>query len=534
MKSDRAVLLTSGLALIGCLSVGYVLRYPQVTSGPVTRPPNVLVIDIDTFSWDHLGVQANGVSTTPHIDALAERGVRFTQAFSHSGWTLPALSATFSGRLPIPVRLQGGDISWRRSGARDFAEILGYYGYHNTAFWGSTLMREMAPSVSSGFADHFAVRSAVGSASGSSTPFSPPTQQVLDFLGAPPQEPFFAFVHDIDLHVPLAFDTVDADDPLADPSVWAGGLQYPDIYRTLSKQKSAAEAQAAIIDHYDRMVSKYDERVGQMLAALDKAGLSDHTVVVVTSDHGDDFFLHADVDHGLLYDSTTRVPLIIVDPRAIGAEKRGSVVDDVVQGVDLAPTLLELAGVPPDVQMDGRSLVSFLGDGPPDYVPRPVFSLSDACHISWREGGLKLILRDHASVHRGWYSSTEDAERTVPVLSFLKAQHITDVSLPLCTTLQRSVQDAAVSVGERAFLELYDLAADPNELHNIAADRSADVARLLSKLLGTLKAPTGLQSGALDRAGTPYTAEQVQAMKAQGYWGFVAPTDATGQELKPE
>ena len=173
MKWDRLVLFASGLALVGFLSVGYVLRPGSASLGErVSRPPNVLVIDIDTLSYDHVGVQKNGVTTTPHIDALAERGVRFTHAFSHSGWTLPALSASFSGRLPIPVRLEGGGNSWRQRGTRDFAEILSYYGYHNTAFWGSTLMREMAPSMSSGFADHFAVRSAVGSASGSSTPSS--------------------------------------------------------------------------------------------------------------------------------------------------------------------------------------------------------------------------------------------------------------------------------------------------------------------------------------------------------------------------
>jgi arylsulfatase A-like enzyme len=527
VKWDPLVLVASGLALMGFLSVGYVLRPGGGSLGePVSRPPNVLVIDIDTLSYDHVGVQKNGVTTTPHIDALAERGVRFTHAFSHSGWTLPALSASFSGRLSVPVRMEGGGNSWRQPGTRDFAEILSYYGYHNTAFWGSTLMREMASSISSGFASHSASRSADQAMSTpSSAGFSPPTQQVLDFLGGAPQEPFLAFVHDIDLHRALAFDTVDADDPLADASAWAGGQQYLDIYRTLAAEKGAAEAQVAIIEHYDRMLSKYDERVGQMLTALDKAGLTDHTVIVVTSDHGDDFFLHADVDHGLLYDSTTRVPLILVDPRA---SAKGVVVDDVVQSVDLAPTLLELAGIQPDAQMDGRSLSSFLGYRAAKYTSRPVFSLSDACHASWREGGLKLILRDHAAGRVAWHPATEDPAQVLSVLPFLDARQLTDVTLPLCTSLQRGGQGAAVSVGERAFLELYDLEADPDEQRSIAADRPDDVARLLRKLLATLNTYSGAQSAIGGSTGTPYTSEQVQAMKAQGYWGFVAPPDAAG------
>jgi len=259
-----------------------------------------------------------------------------------------------------------------------------------------------------------------------------------------------------------------------------------------------------------------------MLAALENANLSDHTVVVVTSDHGDDFFLHADVDHGLLYDSTTRVPLVILDPRA---SAKGAVVDEVVQAVDLAPTLLELAGVPLDAQMDGRSLVPFLENNAAGYTARPVFSMSDACHASWREGGLKLILRDHASGRRAWYASPKDA-RLVAALPFLEAQHITDVSLPVCTSLQRAGPGSVASLGELAFLELYDLAADPDELHNLAADRSDDVARLLRQLLRRLNSSSAVVAGAASSTSAPYTAEQVQAMKAQGYWGFVAPPDA--------
>ena len=205
---------------------------------------------------------------------------------------------------------------------------------------------------------------------------------------------------------------------------------------------------------------------------------------------------------------------------------KGVVVDDVVQSVDLAPTLLELAGIQPDAQMDGRSLSSFLGYRAA--TSRPVFSLSDACHASWREGGLKLILRDHAAGRVAWHPATEDPAQVLSVLPFLDARQLTDVTLPLCTSLQRGGQGAAVSVGERAFLELYDLEADPDEQRSIAADRPDDVARLLRKLLATLNTYSGAQSAIGGSTGTPYTSEQVQAMKAQGYWGFVAPPDAAG------
>lgn len=524
MHSDRIALVVAGAAALGLVVLGAsVWRGASPGASPAATPaaspagpPNILVIDVDTFSYDHVSAQRDGASTTPRIDGLAARGVRFTHAVAHAGWTLPAIGSLLTGRLPVPLRLEGGIGAWHAPGTRDFPQILSYYGYTGTAFWGVTLMQEMGRSISPGFATHqSADRSDPSMAVGDPAAIvaNPPTEQVTAFLSGAPTEPFLAYVHEIDLHRAMAFDTLDADDPLADPSAWVGGQQYPDIYRTLRQQRGDAAAQEAILAHYDRMVTRYDQRIGQILDALDASGLAERTVVVLTSDHGDDFFLHANGDHGLLYDSTIRVPLIIADPRA---SARGKVVDDVVQHVDLAPTLLELAGVPADAGMDGRSLASYLNDGDPTYTPRPVFSLSDACHASYRADGLKLILRDHASGHREWFDAPDSGPGVLSASAFLAAHPVAGLSLPDCTSMQDAPGTALPSAGERAFLELFDLAADPDEQHNLAADRPEDVARMLEPLLRMLQGSTASATG-----GAPMTPEQVEAMKAQGYWGFV-------------
>lgn len=509
MRSERIALALAAVSAVGACVVLLWMWKPALAPHAAAARPNVLVIDIDTFSADHFGVVRDGVSNTPNLDALAARGVRFTHAFAQSGWTGPSLNAVLTGVLPVPAR-QGasGGVKWRGAGVRDLPEILGYYGYATTAFWGVTLAREMGPVLSRNFATVHTSAPADGS---TPTDTDPPTQEVLDFLAGPHPAPFFAYVHDVDLHRALTFAQLDPADPLADPSLWMAGQNYQDVYEAARARMGDAAAQAAVLAHYDRMIATYDARVGLMLKALQDHGLADSTIVIVTSDHGNDFFEHANIDHGLLYDTTLRVPLVIHDPRA----STPAVVDDEVQLVDIAPTVLQLLGIPVDAGMDGKPLSAYLGVDAPAYTPRPVYALSDSCHVGWRESGLKLILRDHQAAHRDWYPIDLDGPRAVLLQPFLAARGWTDAPMPDCTS---SEGDAAATAP--ITLELYDLRTDPGERANVAADRPDDVERLLRALLGTLSGGAASLAGAAADAMTP---EQVEQMKAQGYWGFVAP-----------
>jgi arylsulfatase A-like enzyme len=289
-------------------------------------------------------------------------------------------------------------------------------------------------------------------------------------------------------------------------------MQYQGLYEALVARVGEVEAKSAIKLHYDSMVERYDERIGQMLSALERAGLYDNTVVVVTSDHGDDFFEHAVVDHGLLYDSTIRIPLVVADLRN---PTTGVVVDDIVQHVDIAPTLLAYAGAKPAITMVGQPLPHTVGAVDGAYVSRPVYSLSDSCHLSWREADLKLILRDRAAAHRDWFSVETTIDRGVNFADFVQKQQLTELPMPQCVGSQVGGLPA------QTYLELYDLKADPGERVNVAADRTEDTARLLKQLLQTLGERSAAMRGG---SGDAMTAEQVQQMKAKGYWGFIDPT----------
>lgn len=507
-------LLHAAIGSAGCA------REPAAAVG--AGPPNFLVIDVDTMSWDHVGADASGVSNTPNIDALARRGTRFTQAFSHAGWTIPELHALLTGRRPRPLHATDGGLRWRSEQTRDVPQVLAYYGYRSVAFFGDTLDVGMAGTLSR----HFEIRNAAPRRAPGARPIpsgNPPTADVVRFLESAPHTPFFAFVHDADLHRPDVFLPIAKDDPLAAEMSAAPGADYAELYVAARTARGEEAAQQAVKARYDAVIQQYDERIGRLVGALERTGLAQRTVVVVTSDHGDDFFEHAEADHGLLYDSTIRIPLVIAAP---GQAAPGGVVDTVVQGMDLAPTLLALAGAAADVTMDGQSLVPLLDGEPAGYSPGPVLAMSDPCNATWRDQGKKLIIRNPATAHRHWYPAPGPAPS---VRALLAAAGVTDLAPPDCTQPAKGAGRPAVGASaDDLQVELYDLATDPGEQTNLAAARPDEVVAMLRLLL------PALASAEADAATGPrqrLDADQVRRLQQDGYWSFVN-QGAPGQAIR--
>lgn len=520
----------AGFAGVGViLAIGWFVtfRASEVTprAAEATTRPNFLMIDIDTLAFDRVGAVREGQPVTPVIDSLAARGVRFTLAMSQAGWTLPALSSVLTGALPVPSELEDGAVPWRPRGARDLPEILTIYGYSTAVFWGKTLPGPMSNAMSPSFGF-------VSMPPGALT--TPPTGEILRWLGEGPAQPFFLYVHDIDLHQPwpyreMAYPFAAADAP-------ARGPHYRDIYNEFLRQFDETGAQAETLAHYDSVLNLYDAAVGRILDGLQKAGLADDTIIVLTSDHGEDFFEHAAVDHGLLYDSNIHIPLIVVDPHA----KAGPhVVDTLVQAVDIAPTVLALAGIPADAAMDGQPLTSLLaGQGPP-YDERPVFSMSDGCHVSWRTRAWKLLLRDgRTREDRSWYPAGGANGVKRSLADVAQALLSPDVPLPDCSQADaahrpRDLMGVAAPFApspREMLVELYDLVADPHELTNVVDQRSDVVAALLPPLLRRLAQRREAMAGA---PATTLRPDQVQEIRDQGYWGFVDHGTAGGGPPPP-
>jgi len=329
---------------------------------PPGARPNVLVLTIDTVRADHLGCYGYGRDTTPKLDALARQSVVFDHAFSNSSFTPPAHASILTSLYPG----EHGLVHWSRhlADVPTAAELFKAAGYRTAAFTPIPTLLKLG--LDRGFA------LATG-----------PEPQVLDegqrvivgdadaimdlalpFLTAKDAErPFFAWLHFYDAHRPYARQGEDwsgkfaaADDP--DVGSTEGWYQLTPEQR---KKMFLSDRQVELIkDHYDGGLSFLDNRIGKLVEALSSAGVLENTVLVVVADHGEvldehepEYFSH----DPYLTEENIHIPLLLRLPGRLHAGLR---VPDLVEQVDVLPTLLELARVTPPPYMSGLSLVPTL------------------------------------------------------------------------------------------------------------------------------------------------------------------------------
>jgi len=320
--------------------------------GPVdppqpSRPPNLLVYLVDTLRSDHLGVYGYERDTSPRLDAFARDAIRFDQAYSTTSWTRPAVASLLTGVSPrrhgAVTRTQG--ISLDRP---VLAEMLADAGYHTAAFvtnpnvlpiWGFgrgfEVFRDVASIDKTGRADQV-------------------NAEVFQYLETS-VEPFFLYVHTRDPHGPY-------DPPAPFDAVWP----RPSTDELESPQPSVA-ARARMLDRmadYDGEVRFNDQHFGELLDLLRERGLYDDTLIVFTSDHGEEFRDHGELGHGhTLFQEQVRVPLLVKLP---GSRHAGAVTSIRVSLLDVAPTLLAAAGSAPDPSLEGTDLATLVADPPID------------------------------------------------------------------------------------------------------------------------------------------------------------------------
>ncbi len=322
---------------------------PEPPRPALDARPNFIVIDIDSLRADRLDATRDGALVAPTLHALAASGVSFTQAWSASGWTIPGITAILSGRHPLPPTLGGHEIvPVFRKGSRTLPEIFAAYDYQTHAVWrgGETdVFRSVPLFQSSRFGGEGTRDALVGDATA--------------WLREAPRAPFFLWIH-----------------------------QYNLAHQEELNGRPGGTADGIL--RYDELLTHYDGAVADILAEVARAGLTESTVIVLTSDHGMDFGEHGEgLTVSNLYDSNLRVPLVVVDPKGT----KGRVVTRMVSTIDIAPTLLERAGIPVDGVMDGLSLAPLLADPDAAWPEREIYSLINARTASLRTPGYKLILK---------------------------------------------------------------------------------------------------------------------------------------------
>ncbi len=377
---------------------------------------SIVLVSLDTLRADHLSCEGYPRPTTPNLDELARGSTWFRDAASTSSYTLPAHASMLSGQLPsrhgVESERAGRSHLWL-----DRTELLAARlrdaGWQTAAFTGGVFL-----SAKFGFAQGFDRYDATDLALERRAPRydnAPVLGQpafnrayrkrhalghALDWIRSHSDGPFFLFLHTYLVHEYLPAPRHEARFHAACASAVADEDQ-----RLLRDRGMSAQACAADVDHfvdlYDAALNDADEVVGRLLATLRETGELDQTIVVVTSDHGEEFFDHGALSHGrTLYDEMLRVPLIVRLPGAAAREVRAP-----VSLIDVTPTLLDACGLEPRQPVDGRSLLPWIaGEAPAAAGPPQLAELNlDAANL-WiarrGEGFAALDVRDERGPKR--------------------------------------------------------------------------------------------------------------------------------------
>jgi arylsulfatase A-like enzyme len=348
-------------------------------SGPAESQPafNLIVISIDTLRADHVGAYGYPLPTTPHIDVMARDSLVMSKCVAHAPITLASHASIMTSLLP---RHHGASVTRKSrlaAGVPTLAGILNDHGYHTASFNGGIQLDE-AYGLDRGFDVY------VSAASASAAPqtladaeyrLRRRVEEAIEWLNEA-KSPFFVFLHSYEIHHPY---TPDEEYLSVFEGDYAGGLpshiSVEILERINSGEEKITEADAAHIIHtYDAELRSADDAVGRLVSYLRENDLYDDTMIVVTSDHGEEFGERGSYGwHAhTLFDELLLVPLIIKfpDSRFAGVVGRSQ-----ARGIDVAPTVLAALGIEPPESFAGRDLsLGLAGAAEP---PRPAVSMFD-------------------------------------------------------------------------------------------------------------------------------------------------------------
>src|SRR5712691_6186670 len=348
------------------------------------RARGVLLVSIDTVRRDHVGAYGYARPTTPRFDALAAEAVLFDDAVSSSSWTLPAHLSMLTG--VDPGRHGGIDMRHGFNHAVPTVPALLRAAGFGTRAVTSHLYVSGVYGLDEGF-EHLDFRQ-----DRKATDVADRGIDLLDRMG---DRPFFVFLHLYDPH--WHYDPPDWARRIFEQS-YAGPVTG--LWQDFSK-RDASTVTPADLAHlqalYDGEIRYADTEVGRVLDHLASRGLDRSTLVIVTSDHGEEFLDHGSWEHQkTLYEEVVRVPLAMRAPGVPPRRERAQ-----ASLVDLAPTILAWAGVAVPAAMQGRNLLSSLAD-------REAYGETD--HTV--DGTHKLFLRGGAGRWKAIFSLSPDATGT--------------------------------------------------------------------------------------------------------------------------
>ena len=357
---------------LGILVIGEARLFPR----RFLHPPNVLLISIDTLRADHLGCYGYGRDTSPTIDRLAGEGVLFRNAVAQSSVTTGSHLSLMTSLYPTVHGVNmHPDVAGNRLNPNvvTMAEKFKAYGYRTGAFTGGG-----GVSNTFGFGEGFdTYEEGAWTSEFGRLAFNPEEDAFFRWIEENKDDRFFLFFHTYMCHDPYTppapFNTM--FDPGYEGDFPGSREECDELSRRIRMDSKVemerdvwmerrtflerlAKNDPSALDHmialYDGGIRWTDSFLGKVLRKIEELGLADGTIIVLTSDHGEEFMEHGGFWHTEMYGETLHVPLIIVYP---GVVPKGIVIDQVVRSIDIYPTLMEAAGIPVRHMVQGVSLL---------------------------------------------------------------------------------------------------------------------------------------------------------------------------------
>ncbi len=479
MHARRSIVL--GIAVAGLLTLAGCRRE---ASQPAARHPNILFILLDDLRWDTVGYAGHPNLKTPNIDRIALEGVNFRNAFSTTSLCSPSRASLLSGLYAHRHGVTNNFTEFP-SALDSFPKALQRVGYA-TAYVGKYHMGENNDEPRPGF-DYFVTHKGQGKYYDNEFNFNGQRRELvkgyyttavtdiaLEWLkrghdGKPwlmmlghkaphsfyTPEPKYAHTFD-DVRVPYPASAFS----LQDKPEWIKQRMYTwhGIYGPLFEwRKKFPDDRPEAVKDFENMVHAYwgtilsvDESVARLRTWLEETGQLDHTIIVFVGDNGLLQGEHGMVDKRTAHEPSIRIPMAVRYP---GLTRQGKTIDQQVLTVDMAPSLLELAGTPPLQNIDGRSWVTLVKSGDP----------------GWRKSWF-------------YYYNYEAEFPYTPNVRAVRTEDWKYIHYP-----------HGDGGPDRHMAELYDLRRDPEENKNLIADpASAPILEQLKSELTRLMQATGL------------------------------------------
>lgn len=414
------------ILLIWIFSLG-IKKETRALNLPVKQsssPYNAILISIDTLRADSLS-SYGAKWETPQMDRIADEGALFENCYVQSPWTLTSLASMHTGMYPTVNGLNDPNkkISEVRKTLAEYLQEKNFLtqsfvtnGYTRVNFGfnqGFDRYNHMTQGVKKNLFLSFifgrilkAINPAVfkeenlGSAENI-------TRHAEEFLESVGDTSFFLWLHYIDPHDPYAPPETEWV-----PPEYYNGWMNPYNSGLILQMRTGYRLSADDMQHlrnlYAGEVRYIDDKVGSLMAKLDETGLSDNTLVIITSDHGEEFWEHEGILHGgTLYDEVLRVPLIMKLPGVIPAGLR---IEATVRLMDVMPTILSLEGIPFEPHIQGKDVMPLI-EGEED---EPRFSFSESLLYfgekkAFSDGRYKFILTMNTD-RKELYDTREDPE----------------------------------------------------------------------------------------------------------------------------